>query len=92
MSNRSVLVRLLMNQATRAEAGGDTARALTLFQRMTTVAPSSSQSWWERARLELVEGRVSEARASLSAMLEMTRDPGLRTHISAALDALAGSA
>jgi regulator of sirC expression with transglutaminase-like and TPR domain len=92
MSNRSVLVRLLMNQATRAEAGGDTARALTLFQRMTTVAPSSSQSWWERARLELVEGRVSEARASLSAMLEMTRDPGLRIHISAALDALAGSA
>ncbi|MDP8913212.1 MAG: transglutaminase-like domain-containing protein [Pseudomonadota bacterium] len=91
MSNRSVLVRLLMNQATRAEAGGDTSRALQLFRRMTTIAPSSGQSWWERARLELIEGEVSEARASLSAMLEMTRDPNIRTHISAALDALAGS-
>ena len=92
MSNRSVLVRLLMNQATRAEAAGDAARALQLFRRMTTIAPSSGHSWWERARLELVEGEVSEARASLSAMLEMTRDPHVRTHISAALDALAGLA
>lgn len=91
MSNRSVLVRLLMNQATRAEAAGETARALQLFRRMTTIAPSSGQSWWERARLELVGGQVSEARASLSAMLEMTRDPNMRIHISAALDALAGS-
>lgn len=91
MSNRSVLVRLLMNQATRAEAAGESARALTLYERMTTIAPSSGQSWWERARLELVEGRVAEARASLSAMLEMTRDPAMRTHITAALDALAGS-
>lgn len=91
MSNRSVLVRLLMNQATRAEAAGDTARALQLFRRMTTLAPSSGHSWWERARLELVEGEVSEARASLSAMLEMTCDPDIRTHITAALDALAGS-
>jgi regulator of sirC expression with transglutaminase-like and TPR domain len=91
MSNRSVLVRLLMNQATRAEAGGDTARALELFRRMTTIAPSDGHNWWERARLELVEDQLSEARASLSAMLEMTRDPQMRTHISAALDALAGS-
>lgn len=91
MSNRSVLVRLLMNQATRAEAAGETRRALELFRRMTTIAPSSGHSWWERARLELVEGEVGEARASLSAMLEMTRDPIARTHISAALDALAGS-
>jgi regulator of sirC expression with transglutaminase-like and TPR domain len=92
MSNRAVLVRLLMNQATRAEAAGQTARALALYERMTIVAPSSGPSWWERARLELVEGRVKEARASLSAMLEMTRDPIMRTHIAAALDALAGSA
>jgi regulator of sirC expression with transglutaminase-like and TPR domain len=89
MSNRSVLVRLLMNQATRAETAGDTARALALFERMTTIAPASGQTWWERARLELVEGNVADARASLSAMLEMTRDPAIRTHINAALDALA---
>ncbi len=92
MSNRSVLVRLLMNQATRAEAAGEAARALSLYERMTTIAPSSSHSWWERARLELVQGRVPDARASLSAMLEMTRDPALRTHITAALDALGGYA
>lgn len=91
MSNRSVLVRLLMNQATRAEAAGQNARALSLYQRMTTIAPAHGHAWWERARLELVQGQVAEARASLSAMLEMTRDPGLREQINAALDVLAGS-
>jgi regulator of sirC expression with transglutaminase-like and TPR domain len=89
MSNRSVLVRLLTNQATRAEAGGDPARALTLYERMTIVAPSHGHAWWERARLELVQGSVPAARASLSAMLEVTRDPTIRAHVTAALDALA---
>jgi regulator of sirC expression with transglutaminase-like and TPR domain len=92
MSNRSVLVRLLTNQATRAEAAEDTARALTLYERMTTIAPSHGHAWWERARLELVEGEVGAARASLSAMLEVTRDPTIRAHVTAALDALAGPA
>jgi regulator of sirC expression with transglutaminase-like and TPR domain len=92
MTNREVLVRLLMNQATRAEQGGDGPRALTLYQRITTVAPSHGFAWWERARLELVAGEVAAARASLSAMLETTRDPTLRTHVYAALDAIAGSA
>lgn len=91
MSNRSVLVRLLINQATRAEGAGQSARALTLYQRMTTIAPGNSHAWWERARLELVEGQVADARASLSAMLEMTRDPALREQVNAALDVLPGS-
>lgn len=91
MSNRAVLVRLLLNQATRAERGGDPRRALTLYGRMTTVAPSSGHAWWERARLELVHGDVGAARSSLSAMLEMTRDPTTRTHIVAALDDLEGT-
>jgi regulator of sirC expression with transglutaminase-like and TPR domain len=90
MSNREVLVRLLMNQATRAERGSDPKRALTLYERITTVAPAQIVGWWERARLEVAGGNVMAGRASLSAMLEMTRDPTLRTHVSAALDALAG--
>lgn len=90
MPNRMVLVRLLMNQATRAEAGGDPQRALLLYRRMTVIAPGHGRGWWERARLELVEGRLAEARASLGAMLEITRDPALRSQVSAALDALAG--
>ena len=88
MTNRSVLVRLLMNQASRAEAAGKLERTLTLYRRITTIAPSNSHAWWERARLELLRGDVGDARSSLSAMFEMTRDPGLRTHIFAALDAL----
>lgn len=36
MSNRAVLVRLLQNQASRAEQGGDGHRALQLYKRMTT--------------------------------------------------------
>ncbi|MET1756164.1 transglutaminase-like domain-containing protein [Novosphingobium sp. RD2P27] len=89
MENRSVLLRLLMNQASRAEAAGDARRALTLYERMTTVAPSNGHAWWERARLHLITGDVARARSSLSAMLEVTRDPRVRTNICAALDALA---
>lgn len=91
MSNRSVLVRLLMNQATRAESTGDAERALTLYRRMTLIAPSNPHPWWERARLELLRGEVAAARASLSAMLEVTRDPEMRAHIFAALDGTSGA-
>lgn len=89
MPNRAVLVRLLLNQASRAAQAGDAERALALYQRMTLIAPASSGLWWERVRLEQLLGRSAEARASLSAMLEITRDPDMRTHICAALDALA---
>ena len=92
MANRAVLVRLLMNQATRAEAAGDAERALTLYQRMTVVAPGTGHAWWERARLELRAGNIAAARGSLSAMLEITRDADLRMQISATLDSLAGAA
>jgi regulator of sirC expression with transglutaminase-like and TPR domain len=89
MSNRLVLVRLLMNQATRAESSGQIERALTLYDRMTTIAPSHAHGWWERARLDARLGRVADARTSLAAMLEITRDPQVRAHINAALDGLA---
>lgn len=90
MSNRQVLVRLLLNQATRAEQGGDNDRALTLYRRMVEVAPSLPQGWWDLARLQLAAGRVDDARTSLSAMLEVTRDGDSRARIAAALEALAG--
>ncbi|RYD82935.1 MAG: tetratricopeptide repeat protein [Sphingomonadales bacterium] len=90
MSNRMVLVRLLLNQATRAEQGGDSARALIIYERMVEVAPSNGQGWWDLARLQLAAGRIEDARISLSAMLEITRDAGHRAHISAALEKLAG--
>jgi len=91
LGNRSTLVRLLSNQATRARRAGDTARALELHARMTAIAPGFTGLWWERARLEQLHGRVADARASLSSMLETTRDPALRARIGAALDALARS-
>ena len=89
MSNRAMLVRLLINEASRAETAGDAERALTLYERMTTISPANSHVWWERARLERWLGDPAGARASLSAMLEMTRDSQLRADISAALDSLA---
>jgi regulator of sirC expression with transglutaminase-like and TPR domain len=88
MPNRAILVRLLLNQATRAEAAGKGRRALELYARMTSMAPSYGHGWWERARLELVDGDVQAARASLSAMLEITRDPELRGRVSATLASL----
>ena len=89
LSNRSALVRLLLNQATRAEQAGKGRRALELYARMTVMAPDYGHAWWERARLELVDGDVPAARKSLTAMLEITRDHDLRHRVSATLAALA---
>lgn len=89
LSNRATLVRLLSNQATRARRAGDVARALTLHERMTLIAPGFTGLWWERARLEQLAGDIGAARASLGAMLETTREPGVRQRIRAALNALA---
>lgn len=90
MTNRGVLVRLLLNQATRAEKAGDPVRALTLFERITVIAPGNAHGWWEHARLQLTGQDVAGARSSLSAMLEVTRDAAVRAHVLAALDALSG--
>lgn len=91
MPNRSVLVRLLQNQASRAEQAGQGRRALELYARMTIMAPATVHAWWERARLELVDDHVSAARASLSAILEITRDQALRKRESETLEALPDS-
>jgi regulator of sirC expression with transglutaminase-like and TPR domain len=88
MSNRSALVRLLLNQATRAEQAGDPARARLVYERITIVAPADAQGWWERARLELVAQDAGAARTSLSAILEITRDEALRAKVADALEAL----
>ena len=89
MPNRAVLVRLLRNQAIRAEGGGDTDRALILYERITAVAPEYGDLWWERARLELAGGAIAAARSSLTAMLEITRDSDTRARVTETLAALA---
>jgi regulator of sirC expression with transglutaminase-like and TPR domain len=89
MTNRAVLVRLLTNQASRAEVAGQFARALTVYHRITTAAPEYAWGWWERARLEQMAGDVAAARKSLSSMLETTRDSGLRSRAASALRSLA---
>lgn len=88
MPNRAVLVRLLANQATRAEQAGKGRRALELYGRMTLIAPDYGPAWWERARLEHVDGNLPAARNSLTAMLEITRDPQTRSIVTRALEAL----
>ena len=91
MSNRMVLLRLLRNQATRAEQDGDHTRALTMYSRMNLIAPSVPDTWWELARLQLALGDPDSAKHSLSAMLEVTRDPEWRKHVAAALEAIASA-
>jgi regulator of sirC expression with transglutaminase-like and TPR domain len=91
MPNRAVLIRLLVNQATRAEASGRGRRALELYGRITTFAPDSAHALWQRARLELVDHDVAGARRSLAAMLEVTREPAARATIRETLEALVAS-
>lgn len=92
MSNRMTLVRLLLNQATRAEQEGDMWRACTLYARMSVIAPEHGAGWWELARLQLALGQVDAARGSLSAMLEITRDPERRGQVNRLLLELSGQA
>ena len=91
LGNRQMLVRLVSNQASRAQLAGDVARALTLYERLTILAPRISALWWERSRLEQRLGRMAAARASLTAMLETTHDPALGARIRTTLAALARS-
>lgn len=91
LSNQAMLVRLLINQATRARQANDDERALTLYQRMTAVAPTFTPLWWDRAALEQQLGQISAARNSLQAMLETTRDESVHSRVRAALDKLARS-
>jgi len=92
MPNRAVLIRLLRNQATRAEGAGDIERALVLYERITTIAPEYGDAWWDRARLELGGGDISAARGSLTAMLEVTRDADARARITETLAAIGRNA
>ena len=91
MTNRQLLIRLITNQASRARSGGDTHRALKLYERMTIIAPRLSTLWWERARLEQLLGHNNAARGSLTAMLETTHDTAISRRIQTALAALARS-
>ena len=88
MPNRAILSRLLLNQATRAEATGKGRRALTLYERITTFAPDDGHAWWHRARLELMDEDIPAGRRSLTAMLEVTRDPATRQRVIETLTAL----
>ena len=72
--NRAVLVRLLSNQATRAAQSGDLGRALAIHERMARIAPEYPDVWWALAQVQLDGGDANSARASLHAMLEITRD------------------
>jgi regulator of sirC expression with transglutaminase-like and TPR domain len=91
MPNRAILARLLLNQAVRAEDAGNGRRALDLYKRITAFAPDNAHAWWQRARLELVDQDVAAARQSLADMLEVTREPALRTTITETLAALVTS-
>ncbi len=91
MPNRAVLVRLLQNQASRAEQSGQGRRALELYARMTVMAPATVHAWWERARLELVDDNVTAARGSLGAILEITRDAAVRRQVAETLESLPAS-
>jgi hypothetical protein len=86
LSNRGLLARLLINDAIRCEAAGDLLHAARLFERLTVAVPENVDGWFGLVRFKLLLDQRPEVRADLVALLEVTRDPGLRV---AALEALA---
>lgn len=88
MSNRDVLARLLNNQGIRAEQERDHQRALTIYQRITKVAPERLEAWKNLARLQLESRDVEGAKASLFAMSEVAPDKRIRDQIMEAFEAL----
>lgn len=88
MSNRDVLARLLNNQGIRAEQEKDRQRALTIYQRITKVAPERLEAWQDLARLQLESRDVEGAKASLFAMSEVAPDKRIRDRIMEAFEAL----
>jgi regulator of sirC expression with transglutaminase-like and TPR domain len=78
LGNRSMLARLLINDAIRAEASGDTLRAARLFERLTIVVPENVDGWFGLVRYKLMLNAHPDVRRDLAAILEITRDPGLR--------------
>lgn len=90
--NRAILVRLLRNQASRADHAGDLDRAEIVQRRMAQIAPEYPDVWWELAELQVRRQDTDGARQSLSAMLEVTRDPARRKAVTDALNNLAGAA
>lgn len=83
-TNRQALTRLLSNQAARAESAGDQDRALEVYERMTRIAPATTDAWSNLARLQRSSGDRVNARRSLLAMTEITMDPATRTKLFAA--------
>jgi regulator of sirC expression with transglutaminase-like and TPR domain len=77
-TNRMALVRLLENEADTVERHGDVQRAITLRSRITKIAPTHAGVWINKARIDELAGRPFEAKASLIAALEITRDATLR--------------
>lgn len=90
MPNRAVLIRLLLNQTIRAKSAGQMGRAEQLYRRITVIAPSYGQAWWECAQCELARGETDAARISLMSMLEVTRDAELRKKITDIFSSLSG--
>lgn len=88
MSNRDVLARLLNNQAVRAENDNDPQRAVTVYRRITQIAPGLIDAWQKVARLQLAFNDVPGARASLLAMSEVAPDRRTRDRIMNAFEAL----
>lgn len=87
-TNRTVLIRLLQNQASRALAAADAGRAEALYERMSQFAPGYPDVWWQLAGMQMHRKDYPSVRRSLSAMLEVTLDPERRKQITAALAAV----
>lgn len=85
LSNRDILMRLLLNRAGRLEASGRPELAMSTFRVMTRVAPLKNAARWHLVRLLVDLGDVSSAKSCLTDMLEISRNVDERSQIKSML-------
>jgi regulator of sirC expression with transglutaminase-like and TPR domain len=88
VTERSVLIRLLMNVRIRSLKAGERARAIEISRRMTLVAPKDARLWADLGELHVSNGNLSAAKVAFEKSLDSAPDDDFRIAAEAALQSV----
>jgi regulator of sirC expression with transglutaminase-like and TPR domain len=77
VSARDVLLRLLNNIRTRAQAGKDLVRVLTIIERMVLIAPRRADLWLDLSNANREAGKLKGAIAAAESCLKLAGDASM---------------